>query len=571
MKKQGFLYGSLILVGSVLIAKIAGALFKIPLANLLGGAGMGYFSCAYGLYLPVYAVCVTGLPTAVAKLTAENAALGQYASLRKLKNVSLALFSLIGLIASALVILLAEPFCAYVTQTPEAAPAVMAIAPSIFFGCVLSVYRGYFEGLRNMYPTALSQIAEGVVKLAAGLLLCQWTLELASSQPEEFLRLVSYFQSTEGCTAAQLALPYAAAAAVFGVTLSTAAAFLFLFFRHRALGDGIPERDAHQGSVPASRRLISSLMKILIPVAIGSLVTNLTSLIDLATIVRCLNQAMSRDASLFSGLAVGRTEAANFVYGSFTGLAVTVFNLVPSFTNMFGKGVLPSLTEAWAVRDQKRVQKTAEGVLMVTSLAACPAGLGIAFLSKEILELLYSGRTEEIAVSAPSLTILGVAVVCLALSAPIFAMLQAIGRAGLPVKIMFLGVLVKLAGNLLLIPVPRLNAAGAALSTLACYVLIVVLSLSALHKHAKVRLPLSRLIVKPLYAAALCGMTAKLLEDVLRRSIDSRLALFLAIAGGGLIYLFCLWLLGEWKAARQLWSQPIPQPGAASPQQTPLV
>ena len=40
MKRQGFIKGSAILLAMVLITKILGLLYKIPLTNLLGGTGM---------------------------------------------------------------------------------------------------------------------------------------------------------------------------------------------------------------------------------------------------------------------------------------------------------------------------------------------------------------------------------------------------------------------------------------------------------------------------------------------------------------------------------------------------
>ena len=114
MKKQSFLYGSAILILSAVITKIIGALFRIPLANFLGGTGMGYFSCAYGLFMPIYAISVTGLPAAVAKLTAENSALKKYSDIRKIKHVSLVIFSLTGLGSSIIIVLAAYPFCKYI-------------------------------------------------------------------------------------------------------------------------------------------------------------------------------------------------------------------------------------------------------------------------------------------------------------------------------------------------------------------------------------------------------------------------------------------------------------------------
>lgn len=545
MKKQGFLYGSVILVASVVITKVIGALFKIPLANLLGGAGMGYFSCAYGLFMPIYAISVTGLPTAVAKLTAENAVFERYANLRKLRRISLLTFAIMGLFSSIVVVLLAMPFARYVVETPDAFPAIAVIAPSILFGCIMAVYRGYYEGLRNMYPTALSQVTEAVVKLAAGLFFCCYILEMGTQRPDEFLRIVGNFQSTAGLTVAELLLPYASAAAVLGVTLSSFAGMVFLILRHLIVGDGITKAELQRDTVvDSAQTLIASLMRIVIPVAIGSLVTNLTSLIDLGTIVRSLNTAIERTPTLFAEINLPREDISNFLYGSFTGLAVTIFNLVPSFTNMFAKGILPNLSEAWALRDKARIEKSIVSVLFVTSLVAVPAGLGICLFSKEILAFLYASRGAEILVSFEALRFLGIGVIFLSLTAPVFAMLQAVGRADLPVKIMLIGVAVKLIGNLLLIPLPNINIMGAGISTLLCYIIICVAAIFSLCKTTKVEISAAKTFMKPTYSALLCCAAAKITYDPLVGLLGNRVSLLLAIGFGGVIYLISLYLLG---------------------------
>ncbi|MEG0614401.1 MAG: polysaccharide biosynthesis protein [Oscillospiraceae bacterium] len=545
MKKQGFIYGSIILVASVILTKIIGAFFKIPLANMLGGSGMGYFSCAYGLFLPIYAISVTGLPTAVAKLTAENAVFGRFANVRKIKRISLAMFAIMGLLASILVLILALPFSTFVAQNPLAFPAVMAIAPSILFGCIMSVYRGYYEGLRNMFPTALSQVAEAVVKLLAGILLCYFTLKFAETNPDDFLHFAEKISGKAGGTIDGLVLPFAAAAAILGVTLSSFAGMIFLVLRHKFFGDGITSSDIAKDKVTdTGKSIVQALIRIVIPVAVGSLVTNLTSLIDLGTIVRSLNFSGAELSKIYNEVNIPPNELSNFIFGSFTGLAVTVFNLVPSFTNMFGKGILPSLTAAWSVHNTARIKKSVEAVIFVTGLIAIPCGIGISVLSKEILTFLYSSRQDEILVSYQSLAVLGIAVILLSLTIPIFSMLQAIGRADLPVKIMLLGVAIKLLGNIFLISIPEINVVGAAISTLVCYLFICIISINILCKLTKVHLNIGNIILKPIYAGIMCGATALLVYNLCENFFGNTVSLVVSVAISGGIYLIFLYLLG---------------------------
>lgn len=541
MKKQSFLESSAILILSAVVTKLMGAVFRIPLANMLGGEGMGYFSSAYGIFMTVYAVSVTGLPAAVAKLTAENSALERFANVRRVKSSALLFFSAAGLAFTLLMLAAAYPFCA-LAGGRETVPSVLAIAPSIFFGCVTSVYRGYYEGLRNMIPTALSQIAEGLVKLAAGLALCLWVLK----NPGKAAAVCLFFGLP-----ADSALSAAAAAAVLGITLSTAAGTLFLVLRDRLWGDGItPDQIASTsgaGCTDSRRTIISALLKTAVPVAIGALVTNLTSLIDLVTINRSLGRAVYSSPEYFAKLVpnIPPERIPNFLFGSFTGLAVTVFNLIPSFTNMFGKGILPNLSEAFAAGDKVRVRECAEKSLFATALVAFPSGVGISVLSGSILRVLFPLKGLETSLCTLSLSVLGIGVVFLCLSSTVFAALQAAGRPELPVKLMLLGVAVKLTGNLLLVRIPELNTAGAAVSTLLCYAVICIPAVNILIKITDTdKNRIYGIFCKICYSSLLCGAGALIAEKMLPNTLGNVLILFISILVGVIFYIISTFLLG---------------------------
>lgn len=282
------------------------------------------------------------------------------------------------------------------------------------------------------------------------------------------------------------------------------------------------------------------MFSVLVPVALGSLVTNLTSLIDLATIIRCINRAVETDSSYFAEnfTAFSETGAdgfANFAYGSFIGLSVTVFNLVPSVTNMFGKGVLPSVTEAWTAKNKTALKRNAESVIKATAFIAVPSGIGITLLSERILKLLYPSRISEIQLASESLSYLGTGVIMLALSFPVFSMLQAAGKADMPLKIMIAGVVVKLAGNMFLVSVPEINIAGAGISTDLCYLVILILSVYIFCRHTEIKLNLLKLLLPSVYGGLMCGITAVLVADITDMTL-------LSIAAGGAVYLIIVYI-----------------------------
>lgn len=500
MKRQSVLCGSVWLIGSALLAKILGAVFRLPLTAMLGGTGMGYFSCAYGLFLPVFALSVTGINTAVSALTAQALARNDPQSADRTAALALRMFGICGLLCSLLLFLTAKPFCSLLLHNPRAALSVRCFAPAVWFCCINAVLRGICEGHSAMQPTAVSQVTEGIGRAVCGLGLCGFVCRHPALLPADIT-----------CPEA------AAAAAILGVTLSTAAGTLtlLLFPAPKRSAPKLPP--AHRAK--SDRALRQTLLRTLLPVAAASLVTNLTTLIDLGSAMRLLPQ---------------KADSANFLYGAYTGMAVTVFNLVPSVTNMFGKGVFPAFAESYARCRTAETGQLAETVIRRTAFWAVPAGLGITALAAPLLTMLFPARPAEAAAAAPALAVLGSAVIFSALSYPLFCMMQASGHADDTVRIMLTGAAVKLAGNLLLIPSCGLR--GIAASTLLCYAVILLRAVRRFRLRTGIRLRLLRLCGRNLFAGTLCAGTAYLLCKLLAGRLPERTAPPAAAAAGAAVY-----------------------------------
>ncbi len=533
----------------VVITKALGLMYKIPLTHLLGGTGMGYFSGAYAVFTPVFAVAVSGIPSTIARLTAENYAFERYSNLRKLRSVAVRLFFLIGLAASAAVILLSPLLAGKVIHEKNAAWALAAVAPTIALAAVMSVERGYYEGLRNMLPTAVSEIIETVFKLILGLGFAYAAMEYAKRS----------FETTHGCfgqfcrtaqDAELTALPFVAAASILGATCATGIASAYIIISGRLRGDGITKEMLLQDRITdKTPHMVRMLIKLSMPIAAASVITTLTGMIDLVTINPCLKAAVENGFKWINtgdnSLAAGRLP--NFLYGSYTGLALTVYGLVPTLTAMFGKSILPGLAEAWVKKDVMCMQRNISGMLMVSSMIALPSGVGISLMSKEILEFLYGGRTAEIAAADMPLKVLGIAVILSGISIPCFSALQTVGRPKLPVLIMLCGGAVKLTLNIILIPIAGINITGAAISTAVSQGVVCIWSVCALCKAASVSIRVSSVFAKPFFAALLCGSGARICYDLLYiRSgleINHRAAFAAALAAAFMIYAASLYLL----------------------------
>jgi stage V sporulation protein B len=549
-KGQNLLRGASVLTASMLIVKLIGAVFKIPLGNILNGSAMGYFNTAYNVFTMVYAFSTAGLPTAIAKMVAEQAARGRWRDIRRIHDLSVKLFFFMGLAGTVLMAAFSKVYVT-VAGNPGALFSVLAIAPAIFFGCMMSAYRGYYEGLRNMTPTAVSQIVEVVAKLVFGLSLSVLVVMYGNAQFEAGKEVFGVLCRNEA-EATAAAAPYASAAAILGVTLSTLVGTVFLLLRHRFRGDEVtPEDLKYSPRAMRSQVLLVRLVKIAIPISLGSIVMNVAQAVDTVTIINCLEVAFrkfpSAMAEIFSQLipaevmAAGSGEAANFVFGSYSGYALSVFNLVPAFTSIFGKSALPNVATCWSSGDRKGTRVNIESVVRMTSMIAAPASFGIFFMAKPILALLYPKMAAEVAIASGVLSWQGLSLVFLGLTVPLFAVLQGLGEVGLPPKYMLAGMAVKLGVNMITI-IPAVNVNGAAAGTGACYVVILILSIRGIKQVTHIRFSFMRLLAKPLLCGFLCGFSAWGVYSLLTGIVSERLLTLLAVAFAAMVYLLALLL-----------------------------
>ena len=218
-RRQSFLSGAAILAGAVAVTKVLGALYKIPLGNLLDSQGMAHFYAAYNVYNLLLMLSTAGLPLAASRLVAQAEAMGRHSQARRVFRCALALLGVVGLVFSALMFLLPKTM-AGALHDPMAAAAIRVLAPSVLCVCLTSAIRGYTQGLGNMTPTAVSQIIESACKLLVGLGLCAFLLRKGAA-PET-----------------------GAAGAIAGVTCGTTLGLLFLLWRCAA----VPERAAGRWS-----------------------------------------------------------------------------------------------------------------------------------------------------------------------------------------------------------------------------------------------------------------------------------------------------------------------------------
>ena len=170
-KGQNYMHGAAILTVGVIIMKILGFFYKIPLGNILGDEGYSMFLSAYNVYYVFFTLATAGLPVALSRLVAEADANGRAKQEEKTFRVALVSFTALGLVFAAIMFFFPQWLAAVYLENPDAGPSIRAMAPAILLVCMVSAYRGYCQGNGNMIPTTVDEVLEVFFKVVAGLII----------------------------------------------------------------------------------------------------------------------------------------------------------------------------------------------------------------------------------------------------------------------------------------------------------------------------------------------------------------------------------------------------------------
>ena len=508
-KKSTFFGGAAILAAGIAIVKLIGALYKIPLFNIIGDEGTGHFNNAYVIYNLLLMVSTAGLPVALSKSISEASTLGKRNQVHRTFSVALAAFFVLGTISFAVMFALAQPL-ADLQGDGAAVQAVRAIAPACFFVCVLSTFRGYAQGHGNMVPTAVSQIIEALGKLTIGLALA-WLLVRAGASSAD-----------------------AAAGAIFGVTCGAGICLIYLIVDHIHRRRSEPGRPTDVPEAPGT--IFKRLLVIAVPITLCSSVTPITSWLDTAQVQNILRDVMNAQPAqwyeaqkLLDPTVVDPVVAA---YGAYQ-KAITIYNLPSSFMVAITASVIPAISACRAKRDFQGAGRIAESSMRVGMLLALPAGIGLSVLASPVMHFVYRSDTDY-TIADPSMMILGIASIFVCVMLVCSSVLQASGFVNLPIVIMVAGCAAKLIVNNFM--VRHVGAVGAAVGTLVCYVIVAVLELLLIKRVIPSPPEYTRVFAKPMVAAGVMGMAVWAAYGLVSRFMGNTLSTMAAICVGVVVY-----------------------------------
>lgn len=512
MTKRSFLRGAVVLGIAGLIIKIMGAIFRIPLANIIGDTGMGYYQTAYPVYVLLLTLSTAGVPVAISRMVAERNATGNSAEAYRVFRISFGLMFGIGIVSSAILYFGAGIIVDYLGN-PGAKMAMKSIAPALLFVPIMASFRGFFQGMQNMNPTAISQVVEQFFRVSVGL----FTAVMFANK----------------------SLEYAAAGASFGATAGSIAgliAIISLFAFHFKGFDNafLKARKRHAES---TTKILVKILAIAVPITIGAAIMPIMNTIDVAIVIKRLTA---------SGFTL---NAANSLYGQLTGMAGPLINFPQVLTQAIAMSLVPTVAAAYKRNEEGFLRYNVELGLRTALIMGIPSALGLMVLAEPIMLLLYPAQRASAVSAAPSLLILSFGVIFLATVQTLTGVLQGIGKQLVPVKNLAIGAAAKIVLTYYLTAIPSINIRGAALGTVCAYIIASTLNLLAVRKYTGARFNVSMTVIKPLFSGILMGAAVyashKLLIEVFGRIILSSskvnaLATAASILIGGLVYLSLL-------------------------------
>ena len=465
--KQNFLQGTALLAMATAIVKVIGALYKIPLNAIIGEQGFGYFNTAYDIYNVLLMISTAGLPVAMSRMISQASSLGHYNQVRRIYQTARGIFLGLGIAGSFLMTVFCRQLAEFQNQ-PDAWAAIGCLGPCVLLICIMSTYRGFFQGQGNMLPTSISQVIEAVVKLIVGMAAALALLKLTSS------------------------IPLAAGGAILGVTASCLVSAIYLFGRFRKSYAVLPQtEDTPRGFSDTAR----GLLVIAIPITIGSAALQIMTMLE---------------TKIYMGqlLNLGYTQSAADTMRGVYGMCLTIFNMPCAFITPITISIIPAITSHLTLCGEDEAKATEESAVRVTGLVAMPCAFGLALLAEPVTALLGGYSGQNLALATRLMTVLGFTIIFNSLVLVTTAIMQAHGHAGRPVINMLIGGVVNLVAVFVLTGIPQINILGTPIGLLMGYVVISALNIASLrHLLPKAPAVFSNL-VRPFFAAAVMGILA---------------------------------------------------------------
>ena len=522
----GFLMQGSILAIASIISRIVGLIYRVPLTATIGKTGNDYYGTAYEIYNIILLISSYSIPLAVSKLVSARMAKGHVKDANRVLHGALIFALVSGGIASAVVFFGAEFFTGTLLKTPLSAIALKVLAPTLLVVAILGVFRGFFQGLGTMIPSAISQIGEQIVNAVISVVAAK--------------ALFSYGKTIGGVLGNSSG--YAAAFGAAGGTLGTSSGalfalifILFIFFTFRKIFKKMMKKDTNKHQEDYSG-IFSILIMTIIPVLLSTTVYNISSIID---------QGIFKNIAVLQGYD---SLTISEWWGVFTGQYKVLINVPISIASAMAASTVPSLTAAFHSDNGDLVKKQINMANRFVMVIAFPCAIGMMVLASPIMQLLFNDDDKT---SALMLIVGGMSIVFYSLSTLSNGILQGLDKMSIPVKNALVALIAHIILLVVLLGVFRLHIFAVIIATAFYALLMCILNQTAVLKYSNANIDFKLVVLVPLESSAIMGLVVyivyHIVDSLFAITMSSRIAnaigSVVSIFIGMVVYFFALLFL----------------------------
>jgi stage V sporulation protein B len=494
--------GSILAVAS-LIVRLIGLFYRIPLVNVLGDEGSGYYSAAFDIYSFMLIVSSYGFPAAISKVVASRIVKRKFKEAHRIFQSAMVFAFLIGVIFSLGLYFGSHFFANFINQ-PKAYLAIQGLAPALFIFSFMSVFRGYYQGMNTMVPTAISQVIEQVFNAVFSIVLSMLLIKKG--------------------------VEYGAAGSSLGTAMGALAAAFFLVFLYFVYRPSLMKKVNKDHSLLESNHMVhfwGLLLMTSLPMVIGTSAFHLTNVVDLVMFSKALH---------FHGYSDSQIGILNGLLGGKYKLLIT---LPVSLASAMATASIPSITKSLTLGDHKLIIKKVDLSIRSVLLISIPSMVGLFILARPILELLFT-NLEFIEITTAILQIGTVSIVFFGLSTISIGLLQGLNLLNLPVKHAIVSMCIKVLFNLVFLYAFNGNLYGAVITNIIFAGTSAWLNFSSVKKHLDLKIDPYKTVFAPVIASLIMGGFSLIFFKLFTLKLSSDMSVLLVMPIALVVYGFSL-------------------------------
>lgn len=502
--RNNYLKQAGILAAAGIICRIIGILYRSPLTSIIGDEGNGYYTSAYNIYTIILLISSYSIPSAVSKIIAAKLALKEYRNAHRIFFCALIYVCIIGGAASLFTF-----FGAGLFLEGEAAVVLRVFSPTIFLSGFAGVLRGYFQAHGSMVQTSFSQIVEQILNAVISIVAAHMLIDTVKGQ---------------GSTKEAI---YGAAGSALGTGSGVAVALLFMLLvyllNRRMLRDRI-KRDRHKYT-DTYGDIFQGMLSTVTPIILSTFIYNFST---------SFNQTVYSKVMMNGrGLTLAETATS---YGVFAGKAMVIINIPIALAASLSSAMIPTISKSSALGDRRGTREKVSNAMWTTMLIAIPCAVGLAVLSRPIMQLLFP-QPDSLELASELLMMIAVTVIFYSLSTLSNGILQGIGKVNLPVRNAAIALAVQTVLLIVLLMFTELDIYALVICLIVYSGLMCILNSFSVRRCIGVKENFKTMFLLPVIAAALMGICAKGVYMGLNMLVESNaVCLTVSIVAAVIVY-----------------------------------